>query len=399
MAGTRPECIKLAPVVALLGRHAYFRCVVVNSGQHYNAVAGTFDQFGIVCDRSLPSAKPCRSLLEAVQNLRRRLRSLLATEHPDLVLVLGDTSTAYAGARAAVDTVINVAHIEAGLRTDSGVDPFPEEWFRRAIAPLSAWHFAPTLRAAENLLNEGYDPTTIYCVGNTGIDCLKEVLGEMRLNPGRSIKVEKGLVLLTLHRRENWDEPCDLICDAVLRLTQEHSSIRVICPVHPNPRIARVLRKRLAVSPALHLVEPMNYREFIACALRAELIISDSGGIQEEAPYLGVPLLVPRRNTERPESIASGFARLVTIDRGAIVSQALELLAAPRGAPIAFDENAPFGAGNAAERIVAVLEERLLGPLATRAVVRARAKATPTAATEVAVASPLLWSYGTTKHL
>src|SRR5206468_8739651 len=248
--------------------------------------------------------------------------------------------------------------VEAGLRTPSAVEPFPEEWFRRRIAQLADIHFAPTRAAVAHLRAESVAAESIYQTGNTGIDSLRWALGRIDAMP-REEGVRRGRVLITLHRRENHDRNADVVCRALLRLSSLRPELTMVFPVHPNPRVAEPIRRRLGAHPAFQLVAPMAYRDFIATAVSSALIISDSGGIQEEAPHLGTPLLVPRCNTERPESILTGFVRLVPIDRDTIVRAALDALVSPRQAPLPIDEHAPFGAGNAAPRGVSVLVKTL----------------------------------------
>ena len=270
----------------------------------------------------------------------------------------GDTLTAYSAACAARDTNCRLAHLEAGLRTDAMLEPFPEEWFRRRIAHLAQIHFAPSKSAVENLIAEGIDDRAVHHVGNTGIDSLRQVLNSPEHRRGRRQR-PRSAVLVTLHRRANYDRNAVVVCDALIGLASARQDLRILFPVHPNPRVSATVRRCLESHPSIDLVEPMRYPQFIACAERAALIISDSGGIQEEAPHLGTPLLVPRRNTERPESIATGFVQLIPIDRDAIVRAALDMLMSPRHPPMPIDERAPFGGGNAAPRIVRVLETTL----------------------------------------
>jgi len=357
IAGTRPECIKLAPLIRQLDARGRLRVYVVNSGQHLDAVRQTFARFGICCDIDLAALPAHPNLVAACTQLRDRLHAVLGRLQPAFTVVQGDTLTAYAGARAGRDAGSIVAHVEAGLRTDSMSDPFPEEWFRRRIARTADLHFAPTRSAEMNLVREGTDPRTIHRVGNTGIDALRALLDHrprlhLRL---RSVPLPQRVVV-TLHRRENWEAGAEIVCDALLDLVAQRPELSVLLPVHPNPRIAWRLHRRLGAHPAFTLVDPLPYPEFVRLAAGAALLISDSGGIQEEAPHLGVPLLVPRANTERGESLATGFVRLVAIDRERIVEAALEMLSAPRQRPLPFDADAPFGAGDAATRIVDVLE-------------------------------------------
>ena len=359
IAGTRPECIKLAPVIWQLGMQRGLRVVVVNSGQHTRVVERTLEEFGIRCDLALAALPSFPRLAESYDHLAAELSAMLAHVGPELVLVQGDTLTAYAGARVAHQAGYQVGHIEAGLRTDSPRDPFPEEWFRRQIARFADLHFAPCRSAVDHLVGENIDPAAIYHVGNTGIDSLAWVLEELGLDP-LSAPAPDGLVLITLHRRENYDRNAEIVCDSLCEIAAARKDLRMVFPVHPNPRVAEPVRRRLCSLSACALVEPMNYREFIGHVARAALIISDSGGIQEEAPHLGTPLVVPRNNTERPEGIATGFVRLVSGPPGAITRAALEMLALPRRCPLPFDRSAPFGAGDAGALIVDVLRSRLL---------------------------------------
>src|SRR5450755_628837 len=314
IAGTRPECIKLAPIIRRLGAHDRLRVVLVNSGQHSTAVRRTLAEFDIRCDIDLAELPQFHSMGASHDHLRVELRAVVDRVKPALVIVQGDTLSAYTGARAAHDASIPVAHVEAGLRTDTISDPFPEEWFRRRIARYASIHFAPSASATRNLLVEGVDPGTVHRVGNTGIDSLRTLLLEMRsAMPGRPST--RDTVLVTLHRRENHDRNAGIVCDALIALTAARPDLRVLFPVHPNPRVSATIRRRLEARPAFDLVAPMSYRDFVLSAARAALIISDSGGVQEEAPHLGTPLLVPRCNTERPESIETGFVQLIPIDR------------------------------------------------------------------------------------
>ncbi|MCC6195228.1 MAG: UDP-N-acetylglucosamine 2-epimerase (non-hydrolyzing) [Burkholderiales bacterium] len=356
VAGTRPECIKLAPVVRELGERRRLSVLVVNSGQHAEAVRRSFGEFGVTCDVELPQHPCAANLAAASRRLTHALTRVVAEFRPALVLVQGDTLTAYAGTRAAVRAGRPVGHVEAGLRAPSASDPFPEEWFRRRIARHARIHFAPCDSAYRNLVAEGTPPARIRQVGNTGIDSLRALLAA---NPSVLSGAAGREILVTLHRRENWDSRADDICDALLDLARARPDLRVRLPVHPNPRIAPRLRKRLAGHAQFTLAAPLAYGEFIAAVARAPLVISDSGGIQEEVPHLGVPLLVPRSCTERPEGVATGFVRIVPASRDDVVREALSMLAAPRRAPLPFDRNAPFGDGTAAAKIAGVLEASL----------------------------------------
>ena len=359
IAGTRPECIKLAPVIRRLEAHDRLRVVLVNSGQHSIAVRRTFAEFDIRCDVELAELPKFHSMGASHDHLRVELRAAVDRIKPAMVIVQGDTLSAYTGARAAHDASIPVAHVEAGLRTDTISDPFPEEWFRRRIARCASLHFAPSASATRNLLAEGVDARTVHRVGNTGIDSLRALLAELRsANPG--VSSTRDTVLVTLHRRENHDQNAGIVCDALIALTAARPDLRVLFPVHPNPRVSATIRRRLETRPAFDLVAPMSYRDFVLSAASAALIISDSGGVQEEAPHLGTPLLVPRCNTERPESVATGWVQLVPADRTSILDASLAKLAQPRAGAVPIDEHAPFGDGNAAKKIVNIVEHAVL---------------------------------------
>jgi UDP-N-acetylglucosamine 2-epimerase (non-hydrolysing) len=358
VVGTRPEAIKLAPLIHVVVERNELGLHLINSGQHPAAVRHTLAGFGIACDTELSALPALPNVLAASRHLRAALRSALRRIAPSAVLVQGDTLSAYAGARAAHDCTLPVAHVEAGLRTANAADPFPEEWFRRQIARHAQWHFAPCRSALENLRVEGIEAAQVHRVGNTGIDTLRALLERTGIQRGRALTRN---VMVTLHRRENWDAKAEIFCDALIDLAARHPDLHIVFPVHPNPRIAKRIRRRLGSHISIQLVDPMEYPEFIRMVAAAALVISDSGGIQEEAPHLGTPLLVPRSNTERPECLATGFVQLVALERERIVEAAGAMLAQPRRAPLPFDDAAPFGAGDASLRIAAVLEHALAG--------------------------------------
>ncbi len=360
IAGTRPECIKLAPLIRELTTHGRLQPCVVNSGQHVATVRQTLIDFKLRCDHELTALPSPANLAAACRDMQTRLTKLIHRVRPAITVVQGDTLTAYAGARAACAAGYPVAHVEAGLRTDTVTDPFPEELFRRQIVKHAHLHFAPCRSAERNLLREGVESRYIHRVGNTGIDSLRELLAQH--DDLRKPPATDHHVLVTLHRRENLDGNGEILCDALLDLVTQVPQLRLVFPVHPNPRSSARIRRRLGGHPSIALVDPLSYPEFIRSAASAVLLISDSGGLQEEAPHLGVPLLVPRANTERPEGVATGFVRLVPIDRTTIVRSALEMLAVPRRPGLPFDHEAPFGAGDAAARIVKILESTLFAP-------------------------------------
>jgi len=354
VAGTRPECLKLASVVCALHARDDVDVSLVNSGQHVEMVARSFAQLGLVPDIS---AAQCRahSLSATLRTLRTNIRDAARDTQATLLVSQGDTSTAYATALAARDLALPLAHVEAGLRTDHPLRPFPEEYFRRAIGRLAQLHFAPTALAERNLLAEGVNAASIHRVGNTAIDVLREVAQHPAATALPPLPPTRRVIALTLHRRENYGRGLDTVCAAVLRLLEDEPDVGVVCPVHPNPTVGARIRRHLSNHPRIVLTEPLDYRPFITLLARAALAITDSGGIQEEAPYLGTPILVARENTERPETLALGFASLVPVHVPEIVSAARALLAAPRPRAIAFDAHAPYGDGHAGVRIAETL--------------------------------------------
>ena len=321
VVGTRPECLKLASVAKALQAYGRRAAVLINSGQHRAMVERSLTQLGLTAD---DSAAQCES----------------------------GSSTAYATALAARDLNLPLAHVEAGLRTNHPLRPFPEEHFRRRIARLAEFHFAPTASAERNLLIEGIAPTRIHRVGQTSIDLLREAV----LNPCAPSELPplpptRHLIVLTLHRRENYGRGLDTVCAAVRSLLDARDDVGVLCPVHPNPAVGSRIRQHLSAHPRIALTEPLDFRPFVSLLARATLAITDSGGIQEEAPYLGTPILIARENTERPESIALGGANLVAVDAPSIVAAAQRLLDAPRPPKLPFDAQAPYGDGRAGIRI------------------------------------------------
>lgn len=358
LAGTRPECLKLVSLVRALKSGNPLHPLLISSGQHPAMVRRTLAQWSLSPDLELPAPVAPISLSATVRWLRDHARAALQTAGASAVVVQGDTSTAYAGALAARAAGIRLIHIEAGLRTADPMRPFPEEVFRRRIGPLADWHYAPTPSAAANLYAEGVAPTQVEITGNTGIDALRLALQASDAPPDDSLPAPR-LLVLTLHRRENYGPRLEQVCAAVLDLLARHDDLGVICPVHPNPAVGTRMRRMLGAHPRVRLAEPMDYLPFVRLLARAALVLTDSGGIQEEAPYLGVPVVVARENTERPEAMRWGATRLVAVERTALVAACEQLLAAPRPSAAAFDTEAPFGDGRAGERIAASLAHRL----------------------------------------
>jgi UDP-N-acetylglucosamine 2-epimerase (non-hydrolysing) len=355
--GTRPEAIKLAPVIATLSADERFSVRVVSTGQHREMVREIIGPLGIRLDVDLDIMKPGQSLNDIVLAALSRLDRLFRDDRPDILVVQGDTSTAFAAALAAFHCKIPVAHVEAGLRSHDRLHPYPEESNRRMISALADLHFAPTRRAAENLKAETVPAGSIFVTGNTVIDALKLAL---RLETATTCQIEPGrdLVLITLHRREAWDgkeEDGSNVLANVLRgirdAATDHPNATFVYPMHRNPRVRQVAQDLLGSLPNLRLIDPLPYFEFLGLMARSKLIVTDSGGIQEEAPSLGVPVLVLRRTTERPEALQSGWNVLVGTDGADIRAAIAAELRVNRPRPSSIPCPGPFGDGRASERI------------------------------------------------
>ena len=366
--GTRPEAIKLSPVIQALRRaHPGVRAIVCTTGQHRALVDSVFATFDIAPDYDLAIMRPNQALHEVTARALLALDPVLTAEAPALAVVQGDTSSAFCGALAAFYRRVPVAHVEAGLRTGDMTRPFPEEGNRRLIAPLAAVHFAPTDSARENLLREGYSPLDIEVTGNTSVDAAvwaarqplaPEVAPLLDGSPGPSH--ERRVVLVTAHRRENFGEPLERVCTAVRTLAARHPQMRFVVSVHPNPNVQQVVEERLGNVANVFLSAPLEYVALIQLIARAFCVLTDSGGIQEEAPALGTPVLVLRDRTERPEGVASGNARLVGTDARVIVDELDRLIAEPAWRALMSRRTNVYGDGRAAERIAETLVQRFV---------------------------------------
>ncbi|HWK92726.1 MAG TPA: UDP-N-acetylglucosamine 2-epimerase (non-hydrolyzing) [Luteimicrobium sp.] len=376
VVGTRPEAIKMLPVVQELERSEHLAPFVVSTGQHSRMVAEVFDLAGLQPDLDLGAGAPGLALNDLFANVLHRMQAGLeerfgppdsvldhglAARYPAACLVHGDTTSAAAGAIAAFHLRIPVSHVEAGLRTGDVLSPFPEELNRQIITRIASFHLAPTTTNAENLIHERVRQEQIFVTGNTGIDAFLWA-ASLRAPYGRpelewlEHDDETPVVVVTAHRRENWGAGIEQIGRAVRRLTILLPSVRFILPLHPNPTVAEPLRAILDGLPGVTLTEPMPYAPFARLLHRATLAITDSGGIQEEAPSVGTPVLVARETTERHEGVTAGTVRLVGTDEDRIVDAVTRLLTHPPShAEMAGSRN-PYGDGHAAERIVAALE-------------------------------------------
>jgi UDP-N-acetylglucosamine 2-epimerase (non-hydrolysing) len=357
--GTRPEAIKMAPLVRTLKNDPQIDCQVAVTAQHREMLDQVLNLFGIIPDYDLDIMQRGQTLFEITSRALLGLQHILLKEKPDLVLVHGDTSTTFVGALAAYYYKVPVGHVEAGLRSGNKYSPFPEEMNRRLTGVLGDLHFAPTKLAAENLLREGHNLAQIYITGNTVIDALLHTVKEdykFMVSSLRKIDFTKQRVLLlTTHRRENLGEPMRQIYAALRDLVQEFSDLVLIFPVHKNPAVRRVARKELGHLERVKLIEPLEYQSFVNLMNKSHLVLTDSGGLQEEAPALGKPVLVLRENTERPEAVSAGTVKLVGTTRERVYATTRELLTNK----IAYNRMAqavnPYGDGQASRRILKVL--------------------------------------------
>jgi UDP-N-acetylglucosamine 2-epimerase (non-hydrolysing) len=363
--GTRPEAIKLAPVVRELARRPdRFQSRVCVTGQHRELLDQAMAELQLESDHDLDVMRPDQSLAGLTTLALERLDRLMADTEPDIVLVQGDTTTALAGALAGFYRGATVGHVEAGLRTGNPQAPYPEEMNRRLIADLADLHFAPTEAARSELLREGVPEERIRVTGNTGIDSLLWMRDRVDTTPPesvpppvRALPPSRPLLLVTGHRRESFDGGLAAVCEAVRAVADAVPDLVVVYPVHLNPRVQATARAALADHGRIHLVEPVGYAGFVWLLNRATTVLSDSGGVQEEAPALGTPLLVTREETERLEGVAAGSARLVGHDPDRIEAELIRLLTDPEArAPMAVPRF-PFGDGTAARRIADMLEQ------------------------------------------
>jgi UDP-N-acetylglucosamine 2-epimerase (non-hydrolysing) len=351
--GTRPEAIKLAPVILAFRGSDTLRTRVVLTGQHREMVSQVMDLFSLEADRDLALMAPRQTLTHVTCAALEGLRDDFLGHRPDLVLVQGDTTTAFAAALAAFYEQIPVGHVEAGLRTDNLLDPFPEEANRRLISQIASLHFAPTPRAAANLEASGV-VGAIHTTGNTVIDALLHMARRAPECAVPGLDWSRHRVLLaTVHRRENWGERLASIGEGFLRLLDRHPDTALLLPLHRNPTVREPLQRLLGPHPRAFLCEPLDYDRLVAAMRQATLLLTDSGGLQEEAPALGKPVLVLRRTTERPEAVEAGTARLIGTDAEAIVRETSRLLEQPEAYAAMAQARNPFGDGHASERILA----------------------------------------------
>jgi UDP-N-acetylglucosamine 2-epimerase (non-hydrolysing) len=350
--GTRPEAIKLAPVIQAFKADRTFETQVVLTGQHREMVAQVMDLFDLTADHDLAIMQHGQTLSDITCRSLQGLENLFQTLQPHIVLVQGDTTTAFAAAIAAFYQQIPVGHVEAGLRTDNIYNPYPEEANRRLISQITHLHFAPTTLAVENLERSGV-LGQIYHTGNTVIDALLTMAARHPDCPVPGLAWDNYRVILsTVHRRENWGKPLQSIAAGFLQVLDKFPDTALLLPLHRNPTVRDPLKAILGDHPRIFLIEPLDYGELVGAIQRCYLLMTDSGGLQEEAPSLGKPVLVLRDTTERPEAVSSGTAKLVGTEVGAIAAAASKLLSNPEAYDAMATAINPFGDGQASQRIV-----------------------------------------------
>lgn len=356
--GTRPEAIKMCPLVKELQSRSSVQTIVCVSGQHRSMLDQVLAVFSVKPDYDLAVMKEKQTLFDVTETILKGIKRVLQKEEPDLVLVHGDTSTTFAAALACFYLRIPVGHVEAGLRTYQIDSPYPEEFNRQAVGIISTYHFAPTKLAKENLLREGKRADSIYVTGNTAIDALKTTIRADYHNIHLQWAENARLILLTAHRRENLGEPMRQMFRAIRRVLEEHVDLKVIYPIHMNPAVREAAAEELAGCDRIRIIEPLDVLDFHNFLNKSYLILTDSGGIQEEAPSLGKPVLVMRDTTERPEGIAAGTLKLVGTEEEQIYQSFSRLLTDQAEYTKMAHAANPYGDGRACERIADILEGR-----------------------------------------
>lgn len=355
--GTRPEAIKMCTLVNELKSRKKIKTIVCVSGQHRQMLDQVLTVFNVVPDYNLSIMQDNQTLFDITTNILNRIKSILEEVKPDLVLVHGDTSTTFVTALACYYLQIPVGHVEAGLRTYNIFSPYPEEFNRQAVGILAMYHFAPTELSKNNLIHEGKVPSTIYVTGNTAIDALKTTVRENYTHEQLTWSKDSRLIMLTAHRRENLGEPLNNIFRAIKRIVDETPDIKVLYPIHMNPVVREAANTILGNHDRIRIIEPIDVLDFHNFLSRCYLILTDSGGIQEEAPSLGKPVLVMRDTTERPEGIAAGTLKLVGTDEGVIYKTCKQLLDDKAEYEKMSHASNPYGDGHASERIADILEK------------------------------------------
>ena len=354
--GTRPEAIKMCPLVNELKTRKGIETIVCVTGQHRQMLDQVLEAFQVKPDYDLSIMKDRQTLFDVTTNILNRIKAVLEEVQPDVVLVHGDTSTTFVTALACFYLQIPVGHVEAGLRTYNIYSPYPEEFNRQAVSIISVYNFAPTELSKENLLREGKNPDTIYVTGNTAIDALKTTVREDYTHPDLEWAKGSRLIMITAHRRENLGEPMKHMFRAIRRVCDEHPDIKAIYPIHMNPVVREIADSILGDDERIRIIEPLDVLDFHNFLSRSYLILTDSGGIQEEAPSLGKPVLVMRDTTERPEGIKAGTLKLVGTDEEVIYQNFKQLLEDEEAYRAMSTASNPYGDGFACKRIADILE-------------------------------------------
>ena len=357
--GTRPEAIKMCPLVKKLESASDFECVVCVTGQHREMLNQVLDIFKVTPDYNLDIMRDNQTLFSITNSILDGMKPILEEEKPDIVLVHGDTTTTFATALAAFYTGIKVGHVEAGLRTYNVQSPFPEEFNRQAVSIISSFNFTPTETSAKNLIKEGKDKDTIFITGNTVIDALKTTVDVDYSHPVLEWASDSRLVMLTAHRRENLGKPMVNIFSAVSRILDEFPDVKVVYPIHKNPKIRELANQIFKDNPRLKIIEPLEVQDFHNFMNSSYLILTDSGGVQEEAPSLGKPVLVLRETTERPEGVEAGTLRLVGTEEEQIYNEFRNLLINQDDYINMSQTSNPYGDGTASSKIVEILKNNL----------------------------------------
>ncbi|MBQ6677905.1 MAG: UDP-N-acetylglucosamine 2-epimerase (non-hydrolyzing) [Clostridia bacterium] len=355
--GTRPEAIKMCPLVKELKTRESLETVVCVTGQHREMLDQVLRAFGVEPDYDLSIMKQGQTLFDVTVNILERIRAVLEEVAPDVVLVHGDTSTTFVTALACFYMQIPVGHVEAGLRTYNIASPYPEEFNRQAVSIVARYNFAPTETSKGNLLRERRDPDTVFVTGNTAIDALKTTVRENYSHPELDAVKDSRLILITAHRRENLGAPMHSMFRAIRRIVDEHPDVRAIYPIHMNPVVRQAAAEELGGCDRIRIIEPLEVLDFHNFMARSYMILTDSGGIQEEAPSLGKPVLVMRDTTERPEGIAAGTLKLVGTDEDVIYENFKLLLEDKNEYEKMAKASNPYGDGHACERIADILEK------------------------------------------
>ena len=353
--GTRPEAIKMCPLVNELKTRENAEVTVCVTGQHRQMLDQVLEAFGVVPDYDLSIMKDKQSLFDITTNILNRIKAVLEEVRPDVVLVHGDTSTTFVTALACFYLQIPVGHVEAGLRTYDIMSPYPEEFNRQAVSIISQYNFAPTELSKQNLIREGKKPETIFVTGNTAIDALKTTVRADYSHPELDWAAGSRLIIITAHRRENLGAPMHHMFRAIRRIMDEHPDVKAIYPIHMNPAVRQAAAEELGGCGRIHIIEPLEVLDFHNFLARSYLILTDSGGIQEEAPSLGKPVLVMRDTTERPEGIAAGTLKLVGTDEETIYTEFNRMLSDSEAYSKMSRASNPYGDGHACERIADLL--------------------------------------------